>query len=84
MSPEVFVRAGYDTSADIWSLACTIFEIATGCLLFKPKKHEKWSKDEDHLKQYTEFIGSGFLINLIKNFSFRLTVTRLGSSDCNL
>ena len=62
MSPEVFVRAGYDTSADIWSLACTIFEIATGCLLFKPKKHEKWSKDEDHLKQYTEFIGSGFLI----------------------
>lgn len=68
MSPEVFVRAGYDTSADIWSLACTIFEIATGCLLFKPKKHEKWSKDEDHLKQYTEFIGSGFLINSIQNF----------------
>lgn len=56
MSPEVFVRAGYDCSADIWSMACTAYEIATGTLLFKPRTQEHWTKDEDHLRQYTEFI----------------------------
>jgi len=56
MSPEVFVRAGYDCSADIWSAACTAYEIATGTLLFKPRTQTEWTKEEDHLKQYTEFI----------------------------
>ena len=64
MSPEVFIRAGYDVSADIWSVACTLFEIATGSLLFRPKKGEHWTKDEDHCKLYTEFImgeyGQGY------------------------
>jgi len=34
-SPEVILRAGYSTSADIWSVACTAFELATGQLLFE-------------------------------------------------
>ena len=36
-SPEVIIGAGYDTAADMWSLACMIFELATGDLLFDPK-----------------------------------------------
>ena len=36
-SPEVILGAGYDTAADMWSLACVLFEAATGDLLFSPK-----------------------------------------------
>ena len=29
-SPEVIVGQGYDTSTDLWSFACMIFELVTG------------------------------------------------------
>lgn len=37
-APEVIIGHKYNTSADIWSMACIVFELATGDLLFKPKK----------------------------------------------
>ena len=37
-APEVILGCPYDSSADLWSLACIVFELATGDLLFKPKK----------------------------------------------
>ena len=37
-SPEVIIGADYDTSADVWSFACTIFEMVTGDFLFEPRK----------------------------------------------
>jgi serine/threonine protein kinase len=36
-SPEVLLGLPYDTSADIWSLACMTFEFATGRHLFDPE-----------------------------------------------
>lgn len=36
-SPEVIVGAKYNTTADNWSLACMLFEIATGDFLFEPR-----------------------------------------------
>lgn len=37
-SPEVIIGSDYNTSADIWSFACTIFEMITGDFLFEPRK----------------------------------------------
>lgn len=56
-SPEVIIRAGYDSSADLWSLACCVFELVTGDYLFEPKKGKSYSKNEDHLALITELLG---------------------------
>jgi hypothetical protein len=37
-SPEVIVGQGYDTSTDLWSFACMIFELVTGETLHTPCK----------------------------------------------
>ncbi len=57
-SPEVILGAKYDTSADIWSLACILFELLTGDYLFDPRGGKKYSKDEDHLALIYELVGS--------------------------
>lgn len=60
-SPEVIIGAAYDTSADMWSFACMIFEMLTGDFLFQPRKVQLafqqdavYSKNEDHLAQMAE------------------------------
>ena len=44
------MNAGYDTSADVWSLACMIFELMTGDYLFDPKASEEYLRDEDRTR----------------------------------
>lgn len=39
----------YDTSADLWSFACIIFELITGDFLFEPRKGPSYGKNDDHL-----------------------------------
>lgn len=56
-SPEVIIGADYDTSADVWSFACTIFEMITGDFLFEPRKGQNYDKDDDHLAQMMELLG---------------------------
>ena len=56
-SPEVILNGTYDQSADIWSLACMIFELVTGDYLFDPKKGKTYRKNDDHLALITELIG---------------------------
>jgi len=50
-SPEVMIGAPYDTSADLWSFACMIFELATGDFLFDPHSGRNYSRDEGELKK---------------------------------
>ena len=55
--PEVITGAGYDTSADIWSAACVLFEAATGEVLFNPRSGSTWTRDDDHLAMFLELLG---------------------------
>lgn len=56
-APEVLIAAGYDTSADMWSLACMTFELLTGDLMFDPRAGKSWNREEDHLALIIELVG---------------------------
>lgn len=56
-SPEVILEGEYNATADIWSLACMVFELVTGDYLFDPKKGKTYSKNDDHLASISELIG---------------------------
>lgn len=53
----MLLQGEYDESADVWSLACMIFELVTGDYLFDPKKGSTFKKNDDHLALITELIG---------------------------
>ena len=56
-SPEVILGYSYEHNTDMWSLGCTVFEMLTNNFLFKPKRIEGISKDEDHLYKIIEVLG---------------------------
>jgi serine/threonine protein kinase len=56
-APEVLVGAPYDTSADMWSVACIVFELLTGDLMFDPQAGKNWNREEDHLALMMELLG---------------------------
>ncbi|KAI0782077.1 kinase-like domain-containing protein [Abortiporus biennis] len=56
--PEAIIGAPWGPTADIWSLACIIFElISGGDFLFNPKPTSSYNKDDDHLAQIIELMG---------------------------
>ena len=56
-SLEVILGSGYSTNADILSLACMAFELATGDYLFEPHSGDYYSRDEDHIAHIIELLG---------------------------
>jgi len=56
-APEVILGASYGTSADIWSVATLLFELATGDFLFDPHSDKDYDRDEDHLALMMELLG---------------------------
>ncbi|KAJ3284380.1 serine/threonine protein kinase, CMGC group, partial [Borealophlyctis nickersoniae] len=56
-SPEAILGARYDTSADMWSLGCMVFELLTGDYMFDPQAGTRYTKDDDHIAQIVELLG---------------------------
>lgn len=56
-SPEVIIGAPYNTAADMFSVACIVFELLTGEYLFDPHSSMEYDRDEDHLAQMMELLG---------------------------
>uniref|UniRef100_A0AC34FL66 Protein kinase domain-containing protein n=1 Tax=Panagrolaimus sp. ES5 TaxID=591445 RepID=A0AC34FL66_9BILA len=58
-SPEAIIGCEYNTSADLWSAACLIFELVSGDYLFYPEASEadNYDSDEDHIAKIIETLG---------------------------
>lgn len=58
-APEVLLGMHYNTNYDVWSLACTIFELLTGAKLFDPKPDPDRSLNESEalLAEIYKIIG---------------------------
>ncbi|KAK3715860.1 serine/threonine protein kinase, CMGC [Vermiconidia calcicola] len=57
-SPEVILGAKWGASTDVWSMACMTFELITGDYLFDPQSGTKYGKDDDHIAQIIELLGT--------------------------
>jgi serine/threonine protein kinase len=55
-APEIILDSKYNNSIDIWSIGCSIFELATGFILFDPLK-EPMNKDIQHLFLMEKILG---------------------------
>lgn len=56
-APEVITRCKYDTTADVWSLGCMMFELLTGKVLFRPESPHGLAKDRHHLVMMINLLG---------------------------
>ncbi|KAJ9064372.1 serine/threonine protein kinase, CMGC [Entomophthora muscae] len=56
-APEIIVGAPWNETADMWSLACLLFELLTADYLFEPHSGKTFDKDDDHLAQIIELLG---------------------------
>ena len=70
-SPEVILGQTYNETADIWSFGCMMYEMLTGDLLFQPRKTEDWGKNDDHLAQMQELLGTFDPIFLARSSKMR-------------
>ncbi|KAJ7071511.1 kinase-like domain-containing protein [Mycena amicta] len=57
-SPEAIIgRKDWGPRADIWSVACLVFELLTAEFLFDPQGQAEFTKDDDHMAQIIELLG---------------------------
>ena len=55
--PEAIVGYKWGCAVDLWSVACLLFELLTGDVLFSPQAGKSYSKEDDHMAQIEELLG---------------------------
>eukprot|EP01061_Rhynchopus_euleeides_P017202 TRINITY_DN28658_c0_g2_i2.p1 TRINITY_DN28658_c0_g2~~TRINITY_DN28658_c0_g2_i2.p1 ORF type:complete len:783 (+),score=281.04 TRINITY_DN28658_c0_g2_i2:246-2594(+) len=57
-APEVVLGYSPGVEIDIWSVACTCFELLSGCFLFNPKASQNaLSQEANHISLYIKTLG---------------------------
>ena len=56
--PEIILGNRWGPTVDMWSMACMVFELLTGDFLFRPRSSDSFTKEDDHLAQIIELLGS--------------------------
>jgi serine/threonine-protein kinase SRPK3 len=57
-APEIILGCGLHSKTDYWSIACVLFELLTGNILFDPGKDKLKSRDVHHMYLIEELMGS--------------------------
>lgn len=80
-SPEIIL--GYKkwgASTDLWSVGCMIFELITGDYLFDPHDGKHYDRDDDHMAQIVELLGSFPSKEYLSQCNFAKDFFKIGSS----
>lgn len=56
-SPEIILGCKYDERADFWALGCTLYEIATGKILFDVDAYEELNENRGHMFMIVSLLG---------------------------
>lgn len=56
-APEIILQYPYNTTVDMWSIGCTLYELLTGEILFEPKKNKSLTTDRCHIWEITRLLG---------------------------
>jgi serine/threonine-protein kinase SRPK3 len=64
-APEVILLGDSTNKVDVWSLGCTLYELLTGNVLFKPRENKDGNENYNHLLKMCHECGE-FNINFLK------------------
>ena len=56
-SPEIILNHKFNSTCDIWSVGCVLYEMLTGELLFNPSKSRRFNRDRQHLYDMQTMLG---------------------------
>ncbi|KAG9395745.1 Protein kinase domain [Carpediemonas membranifera] len=75
--PEVITGLAYDSSVDVWSLGCIVYELATGIPLFNTHRNTQ------HLAMVEKLLGPAPPL-FMQRLQDRVRLTKLPAAECGI